>query len=671
MPSKIKVSVVVPVYNQEKYLRQCVDSIVSQTLKEIEIILVDDGSTDSSPSICDEYAAKDTRVKVIHKENAGMGAAYNTGMKLAKGEYIGFVESDDWIEPKMYEKLYTVATKENVDVVKSLFSNVRGGVKQLSRQYGNPYDNRYMGRRCENVLKTVPILAYGHYSTWSAIYRQAFIKEKAIEYPERKGASMGDIDFHWRTYTQVKSFYLLGESFYNYRLDNPLSSVNQGYKTAMESFHAFHETFEWLLKHKTQNSYIELIFRAIYLSARHHNEKNCHVFEKISHAKALAKAYACYISQMKFSYFREHEKNDFLHMLRHPYLYAVWKILYHRHETPLSICITLGGIKLFEEKKTPQSSKTKLLYFPVKKVVSDGRESRISYFGVPMVSKREEKEVVKSSFLGIRYSTKKVIKPLRPYTNEVRLLQVLAHANTISNTHQKTFTKYKNCHVGKDVILVATGPTLNYFRPHDNCIYVGVNKAVAYDQLQFDYLFFQDYAHNQSREILELMGKCERAEKFYGILQETVGKRWIIPESVAIRHQAQRYYVISQQKYPPVHFTYDIANEPLGDSGNVAFSAMQFILWTNPKRVFLVGMDTTSSYFDGSLSVNGDNAIQDWLQGWREFRSFASTFYPETSIISVNPIGLRGFFKDVYTKEYIKEHLEVKNYTLFEDYIAK
>ncbi|EJG3290978.1 glycosyltransferase, partial [Campylobacter coli] len=107
---------IVPIYNVEKYLRQCLDSIIAQTLKDIEIILVNDGSTDNCGVICDEYALKDKRIQVIHKTNAGLGAAYNTGLEMASGEYIGFVESDDWIEPNMYEELYAKAKETDVDV---------------------------------------------------------------------------------------------------------------------------------------------------------------------------------------------------------------------------------------------------------------------------------------------------------------------------------------------------------------------------------------------------------------------------------------------------------------------------------------------------------------------------------------------------------------------------
>lgn len=100
-----KVSIIVPVYNAEKYLRECVESVLCQTLSDIELILVDDGSTDSSPTLCDQYAAQDRRVKVIHKPNGRAASARNAGLRAASGEYVAFVDADDWISPDMYEKM--------------------------------------------------------------------------------------------------------------------------------------------------------------------------------------------------------------------------------------------------------------------------------------------------------------------------------------------------------------------------------------------------------------------------------------------------------------------------------------------------------------------------------------------------------------------------------------
>ncbi len=110
------ISVIVPVYNVEKFLVKCVDSILAQTYTNLEIILVDDGSPDNCPAICDELAKKDNRIKVVHKENGGLSSARNAGLDIAKGEYIGFVDSDDFIAQDMYEYLYNLIEKHNVEV---------------------------------------------------------------------------------------------------------------------------------------------------------------------------------------------------------------------------------------------------------------------------------------------------------------------------------------------------------------------------------------------------------------------------------------------------------------------------------------------------------------------------------------------------------------------------
>ena len=115
------ISIIVPVYKVEKYLDKCVESIVEQTYKNLEIILVDDGSPDNCSAMCDEWAQKDSRIKVIHKENGGLSSARNAGLDACTGDYIGFVDSDDWIEPDMYEYLLNISMKNNADVSRCEF----------------------------------------------------------------------------------------------------------------------------------------------------------------------------------------------------------------------------------------------------------------------------------------------------------------------------------------------------------------------------------------------------------------------------------------------------------------------------------------------------------------------------------------------------------------------
>lgn len=180
--AKPKVSVIVPVYNTEKYLERCLDSIRKQTLKELEIIIIDDGSKDACALLCDEVAKTDSRIRVIHKQNGGLGFARNSGIEVAEGEYVGFVDSDDYIEPTMYEKLYEAATKYQADLVLSGISFVGGNTfsqegDYLPKEYFNqdtifekdgmkklllgvigalpkePDDSRYGVSVCKNIFK--------------------------------------------------------------------------------------------------------------------------------------------------------------------------------------------------------------------------------------------------------------------------------------------------------------------------------------------------------------------------------------------------------------------------------------------------------------------------------------------------------------------------------------
>ena len=122
---KREISIIVPIYNVEKQLSTCIESILNQTFMNFELILVDDGSPDKCGEICDEYEKKDKRIKVIHKKNGGLSDARNAGLNIATGKYIGFVDSDDIIHPQMYEKLYNCINKYNSDIIQCKFKKFK------------------------------------------------------------------------------------------------------------------------------------------------------------------------------------------------------------------------------------------------------------------------------------------------------------------------------------------------------------------------------------------------------------------------------------------------------------------------------------------------------------------------------------------------------------------
>ena len=140
MSNKSAVSVIVPMYNTERFLRCCVDSLLRQTINNIEILLVDDGSPDACGEIAEQYARLDERVKVVHRENGGLGPARNSGLAIATGEYVGFVDSDDWVEEDMYERLYRAAKETQAQVV---FSNLKRVVHGNSQKWSShPFAGR-------------------------------------------------------------------------------------------------------------------------------------------------------------------------------------------------------------------------------------------------------------------------------------------------------------------------------------------------------------------------------------------------------------------------------------------------------------------------------------------------------------------------------------------------
>ena len=213
-----KVSIVVPIYNVEKYLKECLDSILNQTLKDIEIIAIDDGSPDNCGKIIDEYSEKDKRLIPIHQKNSGYSASVNKGIKLAKGEYIGIIESDDWIEPNMYETLYKDAKKYHTDVTKGGFWKYNSTLPKSKQNeyYKNPskIDLRLAPKTAFSITDWPQLLAF-HASIWSSIYRSDFIKK--IKLADTAGASYQDFPFMVEVLCKAKKISVVPDGFVHWR----------------------------------------------------------------------------------------------------------------------------------------------------------------------------------------------------------------------------------------------------------------------------------------------------------------------------------------------------------------------------------------------------------------------------------------------------------------------
>ncbi|MGN1123076.1 MAG: glycosyltransferase family 2 protein [Eubacterium sp.] len=245
------ISIIVPIYKVEKYIRQCVDSIISQTLKDIEIILVDDGSPDNCPSICDEYAGKDGRVRVVHKENGGLISARKAGLEASSGEYVCFVDGDDWIEPDMYEHISRSINETNADCV----------ITQFYYEYpNNPTKSDYklskkLYSRAEIEEEIFPTMLFdnqyyrfGIYpNCWTKTFKRELLEKHLMDTDDR--IRMGeDIAFTYPCLMECQTIAFIDRALYHYRI-NP-ESMTKAYDPDLQNI--IYLPYEALVKKSAQ-----------------------------------------------------------------------------------------------------------------------------------------------------------------------------------------------------------------------------------------------------------------------------------------------------------------------------------------------------------------------------------------------------------------------------------
>lgn len=213
------VSVLVPVYNTERYLTQCLDSLRCQTLRNLEIICINDGSTDGSTAILRSFANKDKRFRLIEKKNTGYGSSLNQGLKIARGVYLGIIEPDDFPSPKMFARMYRAATRFDCDLVKCNYFEYENGIDSPNMNLReHPYRRVFNPADRPEIIKTIP-------SIWTGLYRREMLNREGIEFRETSGASFQDTSFVLKAWFAAQRCVLVRAPLLHYRMDNPLSSV--------------------------------------------------------------------------------------------------------------------------------------------------------------------------------------------------------------------------------------------------------------------------------------------------------------------------------------------------------------------------------------------------------------------------------------------------------------
>ncbi len=213
------ISIIVPVYNMEQYLDRCMNSIWQQTYKNLEIILVDDGSTDRSGQMCDAYAAKDGRIRVVHKQNGGLSDARNAGLAIASGSYIGYVDSDDWIEPFMYEKMYQACIEHQSQVAICRYAQefkdhtVLGGNDDVISFSRETLLKIYIGGHDDYII---------YNSVWSKLFKREIVED--VQFPV--GRNSEDIMYTTRAFCKAERGVYIDTCLYHYVMDRENSIMN-------------------------------------------------------------------------------------------------------------------------------------------------------------------------------------------------------------------------------------------------------------------------------------------------------------------------------------------------------------------------------------------------------------------------------------------------------------
>lgn len=296
-----KVSVIIPVYNTEQYLEDCLDSVFGQTLKELEVILVNDGSTDSSLKIMEKYQAQyPDRVKLLSKENGGQATARNMAIPLCTGEYIGFVDSDDYIEPEMYEQMYRKAKEADADYVECDYKNVKVNDSGEQEQIAD-YGSRVREYTCKEDMFIDPMLA-----PWNKIYRRSLLQESEVRFPE--GYIYEDTAFCLKAISLVQRFAFVPEKYVvHYFRGGSTMNVNKS-KRVSNIFPVLKDVIDFYRKHDLFDMYSsELEYEIVKILL-------CSSMMRISEIpdKQLRKQYCKDTWEMIREYFPEYKKNIYL-----------------------------------------------------------------------------------------------------------------------------------------------------------------------------------------------------------------------------------------------------------------------------------------------------------------------------------------------------------------------
>ncbi len=683
-----KISIIIPVYNAEKYLEKCLTSVIKQTYRNLQIICINDGSTDNSLNILKKFEEMDKRITVISQKNLGVSAARNNGLNIAKGEYITFLDSDDWLETDCYTlAIEAFSSDSSIDII-SWGANVidqRNSTNSEIQGVQNFYKFNNLGKTKLNETLTKTLSG----AVWKYLFKKEIINKLNLRFDN--DLKLGeDVLFTFSYFSLVNYIYYLPYNTYNYVLSQNSATLKIGERHNPK--YALHNNINLLLKLKKfyilQNNYalfnnilakkiLNTIFWQIqYLQSNDY--KFC--IKELSRLRNILDRNFYYLQEVNYIFKGQFYK---IQQIKLPYFYIGNNILgltIYRTNNPCLIIFFLGiRIKIHYQKifylKNDFNKVHKIINIfglKFKFNIKTNSKTKFKKFCSKLFSINKINKHKIINFLGIKFKFKipeevKIACQCKPLTKREISDLIQKNINTLY-LHSKYFSKYKNYYEGKTIVICGAGPTLKFYKPITDAIHIALNRSFLFDKVKFDYIFAQDWRSIKNIKDKFISYNTNYCTKILGTQNNTIECE--IPEEVAIICNALRYNT-DNECWPNCKFALDISTNPFGNFHTVALVALQFALYTNPQKIYIVGCDSVPT---GHFTSNyeNENEIQTHIKNqeifspqmqkeWRLAKQFINMHYPSIEIVSINPVGLKGIFKDFYTAEYIEAHPDCKS----------
>lgn len=666
-----KVSVIIPVYSTSSNIRRCLDSVAGQTMKEIEVILVCTIADGEMPNAVKDCAREDPRFAVVKRPGLMPGAACNEGIGASSCDYVCFVDPNDWIEPEMLETLHETACKHRVDMVKAfVYLHGDGGDPQVQNYFyekpeilNNRTSDRYL---LADFYLRDPVRL-------SALFKKEFLTDNGIRFSGVSSYGYYDLGFAFFSMCSASSLYISRSALYHHE-PNPQGVTappghgdcedvlrehgficerlkSEMYDTRLmqiEAARAFWDTERLLGGLKTLGQ------RSAFL-----RQSSAVLMQFIPYITD-----SCYLPKQKTATFRAYAS--------HPVWSALW----------LKKNLHMKALRFFLEFRFAKGvSYIRILRFPVFFTKKTGDYFTFNVFKVPIIRRKlYGKRIIEGAVTTKRYYLfairvaktvedpdyisffifgfcimKKDNEKARPRLTADDIVYYTGIANAVSDTHSKTFPQFRNTNRGQGIAIFGAGPSMNFAPPVENCKTIACNRSVEFfKQGDPDYFFVHNY--HGSKSIFDRILKM-KSHLFFGcFINKEAYIHSSIPEQLRLNDNVYKYYFVSGALGA---IRAEIEHFPLADFWTVVHPAMHFALYTNPDVIYLLGCDTTDNGYANKNVLQVRIDIDLMKAGYEKFREFRDVQYPNTRIVSVNPIGLRGMFEDVYTKEFVEQTPEL------------